>query len=204
MCSDQLERLNASDPTGRFVGRLDIQRVGAFGHSLRGAEALQFCHDDSGCKASLDLDGALWGSVVREGLAQPAMFLMSDHRGESDLEGARITSNFRSISGRSGPCRRVQIMIRGANHYLFSNDAILSSHIVLRTLRAFGIVGIEGRRDSGFRVSLLHRDESAGLRRPAPYRRHHRNISAGRRSRHHDVELIQPRSYQIRGGDLSR
>ena len=131
---DQLERLNASDPTGRFVGRLNIQRVGAFGHSLGGAEALQFCHDDSRCKASLDLDGAHWGSVVREGLAQPVMFLMSDHRGESDPEGARMTANFRSIFGRSGEGRRLQIMIRGANHYLFSDDAILKSHIVLRTL----------------------------------------------------------------------
>ena len=131
---DQLERLNASDPTGRFVGRLNIQRVGAFGHSLGGAEALQFCHDDSRCKASLDLDGAPWGSVVREGLAQPVMFLMSDHRGESDPEGARMTANFRSIFGRSGEGRRLQIMIRGANHYLFSDDAILKSHIVLRTL----------------------------------------------------------------------
>ena len=46
---DQLERLNASDPTGRFLGRLDMQRVGVFGHSLGGATALQFCHDVARC-----------------------------------------------------------------------------------------------------------------------------------------------------------
>jgi len=156
LCSDQLERLNASDPTGGFVGRLDIQRVGAFGHSLGGAEAPQFCHDDSRCKASLDLDGAPWGSVVREGLAQPVMFLMSDHRGESDPQGARMTANFRSIFGRSGEGRRLQIMIRGANHYLFSDDAILKSHIVLRTLRALGILGIDGRRQLTVTAHSLH------------------------------------------------
>lgn len=39
---DQLERLNVSDPSGRFLGRLDMQRVGVFGHSLGGAVALQF------------------------------------------------------------------------------------------------------------------------------------------------------------------
>src|SRR6202030_1415287 len=39
---DQLERLDASDPAGKFSGRLDLDRVGVFGHSLGGATALQF------------------------------------------------------------------------------------------------------------------------------------------------------------------
>ena len=80
---DQLKRLNTSDPSGRFLGRLDMQRVGVFGHSLGGATALQFCHDDSRCKAGIDLDGAPLGSVIAEGVTQPFMFLLSDHRGES-------------------------------------------------------------------------------------------------------------------------
>lgn len=74
---DQLERLNASDPSGKFLGRLDLQRVGVFGHSLGGAIALQFCHDDSRCKAVIDVDGAPHGSVIGEGVTQPVMFLLS-------------------------------------------------------------------------------------------------------------------------------
>ena len=31
---DRLERLNASDPTGKFTVRLDMTRVGVFGHSF--------------------------------------------------------------------------------------------------------------------------------------------------------------------------
>jgi dienelactone hydrolase len=143
---DRLERLNASDPSGRFRGRLDMQHVGAFGHSLGGAEALQFCHDDSRCKACLDLDGAPWGSVVRDGVTQPAMFFMSDHTGESDPEGAQIAANFRSIFDRIPADRRVEIMIRGASHYMFSDDAVLRSHIVLWALRRLHILGIEGSR----------------------------------------------------------
>ena len=80
---DQLERLNTSDPSGRFLGRLDMQRVGVFGHSLGGATALQFCHDDSRCKAGIDVDGAPLGNVIAEGVTQPFMFLLSDHSGES-------------------------------------------------------------------------------------------------------------------------
>lgn len=36
---DQMERLNAADASGRFRGKLDLQRVGAFGHSLGGGRS---------------------------------------------------------------------------------------------------------------------------------------------------------------------
>ena len=32
--------------------KLEIARLGVFGHSFGGATALQFCHDDSRCKAA--------------------------------------------------------------------------------------------------------------------------------------------------------
>ena len=67
---DQLERLNRSDAPGKFTGRLDLTRVGVFGHSLGGATAAQFCHDDSRCKAGIDVDGQPFGSVVQASLHQ--------------------------------------------------------------------------------------------------------------------------------------
>jgi dienelactone hydrolase len=145
--ADQLERLNKSDPSGRFLNRLDMQHVGVFGHSLGGATALQFCHDDSRCKAGIDVDGIPWGSVVREGATQPIMFLLSDHSGDpADPEDKQIEANFASIFDRLPSERRLQITIRGANHYLFSDDAMLRSPPVMRALRTFGFVGIDGRR----------------------------------------------------------
>jgi pimeloyl-ACP methyl ester carboxylesterase len=104
---DHLERLNEADPSGRFVGRLDLQRVGVFGHSLGGATALQFCHDDLRCKAGIDVDGAPFGSVIAEGVSQPFLFLLAEHRVES--EGAEASpavrqagANIRSIYDRLG------------------------------------------------------------------------------------------------------
>ena len=163
---NQLERLNASDPSGRFRGRLNMQRVGVFGHSLGGAEALQFCHDDSRCKACLDLDGAPWGSVVRDGITQPVMFLMSDHQGEPDPEGAQVEANFRSLFNRLPNERRLEIMIRGANHYMFSDDGVLKSYIVLWTLRRLGILGIDGRRQLTVTAYGVHSFFDAYLKGP--------------------------------------
>jgi DNA-binding PadR family transcriptional regulator len=92
---DELERLNASGPSGRFFGRLDMQRIGVFGYSLGGATALQFCHDDSRCKASIDVDGAPLGSVIREDLSLPVLFLMEDMNAASDEEGRQVETNIR-------------------------------------------------------------------------------------------------------------
>jgi predicted dienelactone hydrolase len=75
---DRLEWLNAADPSGNFTGRLDMTRVGVFGHSFGGAQAAQFCHEDSRCNAGIDVDGRPLGSVVQAGLRQPFMFLVSD------------------------------------------------------------------------------------------------------------------------------
>jgi dienelactone hydrolase len=145
---DRLERrLNSSDSPGRFTGRLDMARVGVFGHSLGGATAAQFCHDDSRCKAGIDVDGDPHGSVVREGLHQPFMFLLSDHSHESDPDSRQIEANIQSIYDRLPPNGRLYIMIRGANHFLFSDDgALLKSSIVLGTLRMLGMLGIDGSR----------------------------------------------------------
>ena len=153
---DCLEQLNSADASGRFTGRLDLTRVGVFGHSLGGATAAQFCHDDSRCKAGIDVDGQPFGSVVQSGLRQPFMFLLSDHGGSSDPVSRQIEANIQSIYDRLPPNGRLRIAIRGANHFLFSDDGALKSHILLRALRVFGIVGIDGRRQLAVTAYCVH------------------------------------------------
>jgi len=144
---DQLERWNQSDPSGKFLGRLDMQRVGIFGHSLGGATALQFCHDDGRCKAGIDVDGAPLGKVITEGVPQPFMFLLSDHGREPETETHPVEAIIRSIYDRQPADRRLEIVIRGANHYMFSDDgAMLKSPLLMNVLRTLGMVRINGRR----------------------------------------------------------
>jgi dienelactone hydrolase len=144
---DELERLNSADPSGRFTGRLDMGRVGVFGHSLGGATTLQFCHDDARCKAGIDVDGAPLGSVIGAGVTQPFMFLLSDHGHEPAAETGPVEANIRSIYERLPSDRRLEIMIRGGNHYMFSDDgAMLKAPILMHALRAAGVVRLDGRR----------------------------------------------------------
>jgi dienelactone hydrolase len=152
----QLERLNAADPSGKFTGRLDMQRLGMFGHSFGGAQALQFCHDDPRCKAGIDIDGAPFGSVVQEGLKQPFMFIFSDHsRERSDPASRQILADFQSIYDRL-PSGRLLITIRRANHFSFSDQVLLKSHYVIGVLRILGFGGLDGRRGLTITAEYVH------------------------------------------------
>ena len=152
----QLEQLNAADPSGKFSGRLDLQRLGMFGHSFGGATALQFCHDDSRCKAGMDLDGAPYGSVVRDGLKQPFMILLSDHTRElSDPAGKQIHADLESIYDRL-PNGRLYIMLRGSNHFSFSDQMLVKSQNIIGLMRALGFVRLEGRRGLAITAEYVH------------------------------------------------
>jgi predicted dienelactone hydrolase len=77
----QMEGLNAADPDGRFTGRIDLERIGVFGHSTGGGAAVWFCAEDQRCRAVLGMDA--WvepvpGAILERGLTQPLMFMNSE------------------------------------------------------------------------------------------------------------------------------
>jgi Platelet-activating factor acetylhydrolase, isoform II len=152
----QLEHLTGAGPSGKFTGRLDMQRLGMFGHSFGGATALQFCHDDPRCKAGIDIDGAPYGSVVQEGLKHPFLFILSDHSRElSDPASRQIHADIQSIYDRL-PSGRLLITIRGANHFSFSDQMLLKSHYVIRLLSILGFGGLDGRRGLTITGEYVH------------------------------------------------
>lgn len=155
---DRLEQLNQSDASGKFKGRLDLTRVGVFGHSFGGAQAAQFCHEDPRCKAGIDVDGMPFGSVIQRGIDKPFMFLLSSHGDTSaDPEARQIWADIQSIYDRLPRDGRLRVEIKGANHFTFSDDgALLKSRFVRGLLRLFGALKIDGDRQLAVTTYCIH------------------------------------------------
>ena len=72
---DRLATLPNSAMASRVAAKVDPARLGAFGHSMGGVTAGQFCVDDRRCRAGLNLDGIpQYGAMVDTKM--PAPFLM--------------------------------------------------------------------------------------------------------------------------------
>ena len=76
---DQIEGL-ARNP-GPFQGRLDLNRIGAFGWSFGGALAIDLSAVDPRVKAAVDHDGQLFGEVHKTGTTRP---VLQFHHGVDD------------------------------------------------------------------------------------------------------------------------
>jgi predicted dienelactone hydrolase len=143
---DKLAALNDANPSGRFGGRLDLEHIGVFGHSLGGATAAYFCQVDARCKAGVDLDGRLFGPVIETGLKQPFMFILEGH-GPAQGETGKILAQFDSMYAHLPADSRLKVSITGSNHFSFTDQILLKSQVLLglmRTIHALG--GLDGRR----------------------------------------------------------
>ncbi|MFG6490007.1 alpha/beta hydrolase family protein [Roseateles sp. BYS78W] len=137
---DELARLPANEPGRPFAGHLDLGRIAVVGHSLGGATAAQFCHDDARCKAGIDIDGALFGGVVHDGLKQPFMFLLSDHGQPTDAFSQRTQRDLQSVYTRLPAASRQWVSLPGANHFGFSDVSRTKSRVLTRALGVLGLM----------------------------------------------------------------
>jgi len=145
---DRLQQWSAPRSRGNFAGHLDMDRIGVFGHSFGGAQAAQFCSQDSRCKAGIDIDGAVFGSVIQTGMHKPFFFLM-EGQGDSasDAEVQQVVADIQSVYDRLPPETRMRLFIQGANHFTFSDaNALLKSRILLRALQRVKVLRLDGRR----------------------------------------------------------
>jgi predicted dienelactone hydrolase len=138
--ADQLQQLPA-DAAGLLAGRLDLDRLGGFGHSFGGNAALQWCRDDRRCRAAANLDGALWTEVGRAGLDRPVLQVLAEHpdfalSGEEavqagmatdaaayDTEKAISLGGWRTVHQRGRPGYTMQV--KGATHLSFLDVGLL-------------------------------------------------------------------------------
>jgi predicted dienelactone hydrolase len=142
---DRLMAVSATDPL--LGGHLDSRTLGVFGHSFGGAQALAFCAADSRCTAGVNIDGRLFGSLERSKVTAPFLWLLSDHGSAQDSVSRQVLGQIQSVYARQPAENRMWIVIRGANHFTFSDDgALLKSGALRGIMRLIGVLGIGGRR----------------------------------------------------------
>lgn len=72
---DMLERWEKNDPL--LAGKIDLTRIGSFGHSFGGATALEVCRVDVRCQAAVNMDGGLYGESVAQPAVRPLLLMSS-------------------------------------------------------------------------------------------------------------------------------
>ena len=80
------------------AGRLDLWRVGAFGHSNGGSTAADAMLSDHRIRAGFDLDGSIYGPAAMRGLNRPFGFMLGDTLGGSDASVTEMRSRMRAPS----------------------------------------------------------------------------------------------------------
>ncbi|MCR8656545.1 alpha/beta hydrolase family protein [Paenibacillus endoradicis] len=80
---DTLTEWNQKASGGMFAGKLDLDRVGIFGHSYGGATTAEAMALDERFKAGVSLEGGFWGTVSHTGLKQPFMYMMTGETANS-------------------------------------------------------------------------------------------------------------------------
>jgi hypothetical protein len=75
---DVVSKLDTWNTTGFFKGKLDLNKVGVFGHSRGGGAAGHSLLIDGRIKAGANLDGVQWGQIVDTIFHQPFLFLSAD------------------------------------------------------------------------------------------------------------------------------
>lgn len=153
---DQLARHDSTLSLGApFAGRLDLQRIGALGHSMGGLAVVRACERDTRIRACINQDADIAGSpfieTPAESLRQPLLFFtaatsnvfrdsfvrpsdeelarMKTTRVQYDQDVARVQKNQNDAMSRvSGGSYRALIDISTFIHRTFSDLTLLEAH----------------------------------------------------------------------------
>jgi predicted dienelactone hydrolase len=134
---DELQRLDRSDPQGLLTGRLDLQRVGIFGHSFGGSVAAEVCLKDARLKAGMDLDGFFFAESLTHRIGKPFMILgdgtplptpaeLEASRGAVHREQVFVLQNVAGMHYALSGARGYILGVCGAAHMNFCDSPLYS------------------------------------------------------------------------------
>ncbi|HEY9125922.1 MAG TPA: alpha/beta fold hydrolase, partial [Acidobacteriaceae bacterium] len=144
---DQLAAWN-QQPGNFYQNRLDLARVGAFGHSFGGSVSAELCRIDPRVKSALDMDGSFWPPVQNNGLAKPLMMIEEDYaqftpddlkKNHADaIEYAFDQSDDRTMANSNG----YRAVLHGSSHVSYTDRSLFSPF-----QRESGVGAIPGLRE---------------------------------------------------------
>jgi len=140
---DELAMVNQSADEGLLSGKIDLSKIGVFGHSTGAGATVEFCASDARCDAALVMD--LWAEPVSKeaiaaGLAQPVMLMHSENWDTLDHPENNYGLVGRLVEASSSEV--YEMTIEGTKHFDFSSLPLLSPLTV-----ALGLKGpIDGER----------------------------------------------------------
>lgn len=142
---DRLSHVGSGSPIARIASRLDMTRVGVFGHSMGGVAAAQFCVEDRRCRAGLNLDGIpQYGPMIDLTLPRPFLMVYSARPG-------RLGASDAIYQRAAHPY--VRIDVRDTRHLDFSDMAFWGGPLRARPV----LGGIDPVRGAALTRSIVRR-----------------------------------------------
>lgn len=156
---DDIVRKAAPRSSSPFAGRLDLTRIGAFGHSMGGVASAAYCARDRRCRAAINLDGSpQYGDLIDRPSDRPFLMVYSARPGRvgvSDVIYAKGRTYWRAVLDRSlhlnfGDWQYWQPPAR-ISAALGDIDGVRSGEIVQRLVRDFFAAFLDGSKPALFR-----------------------------------------------------
>jgi hypothetical protein len=129
---DYAEILNNTDDV--FIGRLNLDKVGMYGHSFGGASTSICCFEDYRIDCGLTLDGVSYEDLIPDGVTKPFFMMTADGRYNSsgvEYIWDKQDSDIYKMS------------IHGSSHYGYTDVGLLLTHmlpLIPQNLLGFGTI----------------------------------------------------------------
>jgi len=120
---DQLALINDGTIPSPLTGKLDLGRVGVYGHSTGGGATVVMCAQDARCRAALGMDawlGPVPDATLAAGLSQPFLAIRSETWSTASND-ARLDELLAAGSGDN-----YRMTIAGTKHYDFTMLPLLT------------------------------------------------------------------------------
>jgi predicted dienelactone hydrolase len=108
-----------------FRDKLDITRIGSFGHSFGGATAFEVCLVEVRCRAAVNLDGGLYGDIVNSSAVRPILLMTSE---DSNRHNEAVEEWSQTVSAATDAVYWLELP--NSTHFSFTISQLLSPLLI--------------------------------------------------------------------------